>query len=260
MKNFLFISVLFLVTITKAQNKVPATDIINKINAGESINLKDATITGVLDVTKLKNMKLKRQNNDEKVYLSVVTSGLTFNNCVFADDFLAHVWDEKSKTSYVTNFEEQVTFLNCTFTKECSFKHSAFRKSSRFEGSVFAAEADFKHAAFSENAVFSSCMFRGYANFKHTSFRGTNFDNAQFDNYADFKHTSFSDFANFHGALFKSNADYKHTAFSNGVSFANASFKEHVDFKHTSCSGKAKMDGTVFEKDVDASHSNILKK
>ena len=185
MKTLLFITALLLVASVSAQKKILATEIITKINNGESVTIKDATISGVLDLTKLKNMKqLSHIDNTTKEYLSVVTSELSFLNCVFTDDVLAHVWEEKPNTSYRTNFAEKVTFANCTFKSQSSFKHSEFKRGGNFEGTTFYQEANFKHASFSGNVLFNNCTFYELADFKHTSFAGSiNFIKSQFNIY-----------------------------------------------------------------------------
>lgn len=261
MKTLLFILALLLVASVNAQENIQASEIITKINNGENVTIKDATISGVLDLTKLNNMKqLSHIGNSTKEYLSIVTSELSFFNCVFTNDVLAHVWEEKPNTSYRTNFAEKVTFENCTFKSQSSFKHSEFKRGGHFEGTTFSQEANFKHAAFSENAQFNNGTFLALADFKHTSFAGSaNFSKGQFNSYADFKHTSFSGSADFQDALFKKEGDFKHTSFSSGVNFTHARFTGIADFKHASCSGKAQLDETVFEKGVDAQHSNFIK-
>ena len=59
MKILLLFLTLFLVAKTNAQEKIPASDIISKINAGTKIDLKNVTIMGTLDLTKLENCRLK---------------------------------------------------------------------------------------------------------------------------------------------------------------------------------------------------------
>ena len=89
MKNLLLILAIFIISKTNAQDKVQASDIINKINAGTNVSLQNVTITGVLDLTKISTMKLRHKEFANKEYVSTVNCELAFVNCTFADDFLA---------------------------------------------------------------------------------------------------------------------------------------------------------------------------
>ncbi|HEY4652294.1 MAG TPA: hypothetical protein VIG72_12815, partial [Pontibacter sp.] len=121
----LLLVLLALPLLTIAQSKVAASEVMAKINRGEAVSYKNVEITGNLDMTKLKNMKLKNEKagkNDTKEYISTVTAPLTFENCTFKGDVLGYFNPDNginiaksSNEVYNTNFEKAVRFENCTF-------------------------------------------------------------------------------------------------------------------------------------------------
>ena len=104
-----------------AQKTVTAESVIASINNHEAVNIKDAEITGDLDFSHLANMKLEEQNNSsDKVYISTVTTPVSFSNCSFSGKVLGYVNPDaekpfvKTSTVYNANFDAAVSFQNCT--------------------------------------------------------------------------------------------------------------------------------------------------
>ena len=124
----LFLSLLFAcaaVAPVLAQRTVDAKEIIDRINRKESISYQNITITGDVDLTGLANRKAVRDGNwrgESQEFLSMVDVPLTFKNCTFKGKFLAYRAEDQdgrllkmSNKVYNTDFNEAVTFENCTF-------------------------------------------------------------------------------------------------------------------------------------------------
>ncbi|MHC2990388.1 hypothetical protein OB13_01865 [Pontibacter sp. HJ8] len=236
---------LMLPLLSWAQTKVNASEVLAKINRGETVSYKNAEIVGDLDMTKLQNMKLKKDKSDKystQEHISTVTAPLTFTNCTFKGDVLAYFNPDKgalninnsSNEVYNTNFERDVRFENCVFEKKSEFKYAEFKGQASFSGSRFSDEANFKYTKFSNPADYSRATFGGEANFKYVSFPGAaNFSNATFSKEANFKYAKFPDGVNFQKATFGGLANFKYAKLADPMKLQGAAFKGGDDFKYT---------------------------
>lgn len=238
------LALLLLPLLSMAQTKVDASEIIAKINRGEAVSYKNAEITGDLDMTKLKNMKLKSEKaggHDTKEYISTVTAPLIFENCTFKGDVLAYFNPDNgvnvtslTNEVYNTNFEKEVRFEDCTFEEAAAFKYSEFEEKVSFAGSSFTEEALFKYSKFEKAADFGKAKFNDAASFKYVAFPvAPNFKGAVFKGEADFKYTKFDKGVDLQHATFNKLANFKYTRFSAPANLKGASFKGNSDFKYT---------------------------
>ena len=250
MKTLLTSLLLALVTLTAtfAQRTVDARSIINQINRNQPVSYENVTIAGDLDLTGLANQREIRSSGrgDGTEYRSTVTVPLTFRNCVFRGKFLAYRSENQgrnlftgSNRVYNADFDEAVTFDNCTFDGDAAFKYSAFGQRAVFVGSTFRDEALFKYAKFSDMADFGGTQFRGPADFKYTKF-GENaaFADARFTRSADFKYTKFDDGVTFQNARFTGPTDFKYVRFPRQTNLDNVAFDGPSDFKYTTIDGQ----------------------
>jgi uncharacterized protein YjbI with pentapeptide repeats len=236
---------LMLPLLSWAQTKVNASEILAKINRGEAVSYKNAEIIGDLDMTKLQNMKLKKEESEKystREYISTVTAPLTFTNCTFKGDVLAYFnpdngvlnTNNSSNEVYNTNFERDVRFENCVFEKKSEFKYAEFRGQASFAGSRFSNEANFKYTKFSRPADYSRATFGGEANFKYVSFPGAaDFSHATFSKEANFKYAKFPEGVNFQKATFSGLANFKYAKLADPMKLQGAAFKGGDDFKYT---------------------------
>ncbi|WP_439880548.1 pentapeptide repeat-containing protein [Pontibacter sp. MBLB2868] len=240
---------LMLPLLSWAQTSVNASEIIAKINRGEAVTYKDARITGDLNLTKLKNMKLKEESNnkyDSKEYISTVTAPITFINCTFEGDVLAYFNPDNgvkignsSNEVYNTNFEKEVRFEGCVFEEASAFKYSEFKGGASFINTRFEEEALFKYSKFQKSVNFSSASFREEANFKYVKFPvKVSFTGAAFNEEANFKYAHFQEGVNFQKAEFNGIANFKYAQISDSFNVQGASFNGGDDFKYTKLNNK----------------------
>jgi uncharacterized protein YjbI with pentapeptide repeats len=246
-KAQLLFLLLVLPLVTWAQSSINASDIIAKINRGEAVSYKNATIVGDLDLTQLQNMKVVNKPDNRystTEYLSTVTVPLTFENCTFRGDVLAYfnpdmegvkvLGKNKKNEVYNTNFEKAVRFENCEFEGASAFKYSRFKENASFAGSGFKNEANFKYSKFSGDADFSDTRYGKEANFKYTDLpRLASFKGAIFNREANFKYTKFGREADFRQANFRGLANFKYTKVSDRMNLEKATFEGGDDFKYT---------------------------
>ncbi|MEJ8803648.1 pentapeptide repeat-containing protein [Pontibacter sp. H249] len=260
MRNLQILLVLLMLPLaTWAQTKVSASEIIAKINRGEAVSYKNAEITGDLDLTRLKNMKLKNQKGDSKYstkeYISTVTAPLTFINCTFNGDVLAYFNPDSgtnmvksSNELYNTNFEQDVRFEGCVFEEASAFKYSEFEGGASFIGTRFSEEALFKYSKFRKAVNFSSATFRNDANFKYVTFPvRVNFTGATFGGEANFKYAKFDEGVNFQKATFDGTANFKYAKISDSFNIKGADFNGGDDFKYTKLNNRQVSLTTLLE-------------
>lgn len=227
-----------------AQAKVNASEILDKINRGEAVSYRDAEIVGDLNLTRLKNMKLKKGESAE--YISTVASPVSFINCRFTGNVLAYenpsdgsLFDNSDEV-YNTDFEKDVQFENCTFEQKNAFKYSHFNGSASFAGSSFSEEALFKYSKFSGGINFSNAKFISDANFKYVTFPvAVNFNQAAFGKEANFKYAKFPAGVNFSSTAFRGLANFKYAEIADPVNLKGASFKGGDDFKYTKINNRS---------------------
>lgn len=248
MKTLLTTFLITLVALTSAlaQRTVDARTIIDQINRNQAVSYENVTIVGDLDLTALANQREIRNNGRGmgSEYLSTVTVPMTFRNCTFRDKFLAYRTDNGklfsgSNRVYNADFDEAVTFDNCTFEGDAAFKYSAFRQRAVFAAGSFRDGALFKYAKFSDMADFGGTQFRGPADFKYTKFgEKAAFGDARFSSSADFKYTKFEDGVTFQNARFTGPTDFKYVRFPRQTNLNNVAFDGPSDFKYTTLDGE----------------------
>lgn len=227
-----------------AQQRVNAEDILQDIKKGKTINISNATIEGVLDLTymdealpKLPKRRNRWWNNGgSNTIEKEITSKISFVNCTFKDDVLAYIPDEDSGYTFTADFEDDAIFRDCTFERKAMFKYSDFDRNADFSGSKFLDDSTFKYAKF---------------------YREISFKNTQFNEPATFKYSEFRTFISFANAVFKETATFKYTKFKDGVSFNSTKFEEDLNIKYTEVDGKFDIKNMKVAYDIDSKYTDI---
>lgn len=225
-----------------AQKTIQASDIISDVKNGKEIKISNATIKGAIDFTfmddALPNLPKKKRwwKNNSNTIKKQITSKISFTNCVFENDVLAYIHHEKSKYTFVANFEDTVVFNNCTFKQKAMFKYSDFEKNTDFSNSHFKGESTFKYADFDKDITFENTRFIGNSTFK----------------YSEFEH-----FVSFKNAVFNKSATFKYAEFDKGVSFKNVKFEKDLNIKYTKVSGAFDIDGMNVAAEIDSKYTKI---
>lgn len=243
MKYITTIVTLFFATVLFSQKTVDASDILNDIKNGKDITISNATIEGVLDLTymddALPSLPKRRRwwnSGGSNTVEKDISGKISFVNCKFKDDVLAYIPHEDSGYTFIANFENDVTFRDCTFERKAMFKYSDFDENADFSGTKFLEDSTFKYAEFSRNITFENTLFDEPATFK----------------YADFRR-----FVSFANSVFKETAIFKYTKFKNGVSFNNVKFEEDLNIKYTEVDGKFDIKNMEVGYDIDSKYTKI---
>jgi uncharacterized protein YjbI with pentapeptide repeats len=239
----IFLFLLLLPALAWAQAAIDAKEIVGKINRGEAVSYRNATISGTLDLTQLDNRKRREEPgkwDDSKTYVSTVQAPVSFTNCTFAGDVLAYYHLEAEEEAHTADFDGNVVFENCTFKGKSAFKYSRFARGASFAGSRFGEEALFKYSHFNEGPDFSKAQFEAPADFKYAHFQeAVNFSDARFGSGAVFKYTQFPARSSFRNVVFARHADFKYAKFSEPVDLSGVDFRGGEDFKYTRVGGKS---------------------
>ena len=203
--------------------EVPASEILEKIQAGEDVNYTNVRITGELNLSRIAI---------ETVPI-VGTSG----------EIEWHSFKRGPKIHYglvneLKIIESEITIIDSVFENSVDFSGTRFKKPVGFHGTLFLNISDFSGASFDGYADFDHASFGGDADFKFANFGGdAYFRGASFDGYADFK------FANFDGY-----ADFGSASFGGAAYFGGASFGGYADFAFAGFDGFALFGSTKFNK------------
>jgi uncharacterized protein YjbI with pentapeptide repeats len=251
--------------------EVPASEILEKIQAGEDVNYDGCRITGELDLSEieLETVPVARTEFEIEQWgleedLKIAESKITIINSVFENDMdLSSTQFKKSAVFYGTSFLNFSDFEGASFGGNADFRYASFDGDANFESASFDGDAyfwnvsfggnaDFLYASFGGDADFLYASFGGDANFRGTSFGGyTNFFDTNFDGDADFRGTSFGGYTNFWNTSFAGDADFLYASFGGYTNFFDASFDGDVNFWSASFGGDVHFFDTSFDGDVN---------
>ena len=220
--------------------EVPASEILEKIQAGEDVNYTNVRVTGEFDLSKikLKTIPIERWQMDFERYgleeeLKIVESKVSIKDSIFEND---------------------VNFSNTLIKKSLNFQGTSFLGLADYIGADFSSDVDFESASFSYIAYFRYANFSGDADFSRANFngrfydfqfarfnKGVNFIDASFGGFFDtdihFNDAVFYDITNFYNATFYGDIYFKRTEFFGQTSFGSVNFNGHAYFWETSFSG-----------------------
>lgn len=227
-----------------AQSRVNARDILNSIDSGKAVNIRDSEIVGDLNLTSIQDKEPdknnKRSSNSTKVFWYHVRVPLSFVDCTFKGDVIAFYHDEDKNETHNAVFHADVSFQGCEFQGESAFKYSKFDEDADFSKTSYQKEALFKYTEFSTEVSFAGASFSSDANFKYTDFpQKADFSGTKFRDLANFKYTEFPRGVSFRDALFQGDADFKYAEFYEPFDFESTEFEDSVDFKYTKLEGKS---------------------
>jgi len=259
MRMFLLVlAVLVMSTGAQAQElrEVPASEILEKIQAGEDVNYDGYRITGELNLSEIylekipiaRHVPIITRHEFGFVWwgleeeLKIVESEITIINSVF----------ENNVDFSNTRFKMPVDFFDTSFLDISDFGGACFTGGANFRSANFSSNVRFWGASFGGDAHFDYASFDGYASFLSASFgSGVSFWGASFWGDAVFIGANFSSDASFWGANFSSDAVFIDASFGSDVSFWNASFDNNASFGLTSFYGYASFCDASFEGDSD---------
>ncbi|MBK5189965.1 MAG: pentapeptide repeat-containing protein [Methanosarcinales archaeon] len=249
----------------KELTEVPASDILEKIQAGEDVLFDHVYVTGALDLSNIELEPVFIVRTGHQLFyglkeeLKPIESPITITNSVFENDVnFQNAWFRNpinfrgTTFSCKTNFrgaifDYYVLFNDARFDDDACFDRVTFGGSANFENANFCADIGFKDALFKHDADFFNTTVGGDAGFEFASFSDdAYFGNANFCDYVNFEVVSFTGRAHFGYTNFGSVADFTSVNFRDDASFMYTTFSDDAEFWHTHFSGNAYFNSVKF--------------
>jgi uncharacterized protein YjbI with pentapeptide repeats len=212
------------------------------ISKGDDVFIQDKTIAADLDFTKLVAHNLI----SEGVMQGKVGSSVTFSRCIFKGKISGFSTTDKGVLC-TTIFGRNLSFLNCTFEKEVTFRGASVEGRTDFTGSTFNANANFEELTCKDNAFFSKTVFEGEARFQ----------NAFFNKKANFMEASFAKAVNFQSAFFNWEALFNVIKMKEYADFSLVTFANDAFFNYAECKKRFVMEGVTARGRFDMMNSQL---
>ncbi|MDR3001362.1 MAG: pentapeptide repeat-containing protein [Fibromonadaceae bacterium] len=158
------LTILLALNFSFAKKTVKASDIIKRLEKGESVEIADAVIEGSLDFSGVG--KLSRINT--AMSEARIRGNVFFFRCVFKEPVIAQ------KNNANARFDGNLVFLESEFQKEVDFSNATVFGVVNFSKSVFKEGATFNQMAiWAKNSYFSEITANKKFSLEGTSFQGS---------------------------------------------------------------------------------------
>lgn len=216
---------------------INAADINKKIKKGKDIEYRNATIIGdlIFLASNEKNLLTPQLVKHE------VNSSVIFYNCTFKGNIIAH--RTYTDHSEVSEFNKNLTFIECTFQDTVNFTSSDFNDLVNFSGSDFHEFVTFESSCFNyRKNYFDKVRFYKNAMFNLMKVNGNiSFFEAIFDDNVIFQLSKFNDPVQFGAAKFNKNSVFSSVKFYDDVFFNYAEFHKKAIFNQSVFKGRAEF-------------------
>lgn len=238
MKHFVLMLVALVQISCATQNSSTNEDISmkNLIKTNQSVYVENQTIDEAIDFTTFLDTHLI----SEGIYQVKVNSGITFKNCIFNKPVIAFKKIENGRV-VVTSFQGNVSFIDCIFKDDVTFRGSSIYGRTDFTGSTFNVNANFEELKSHENAFFNQCIFEG----------SLRFQNAFFSQKANFMSIECYDTLSFQNSLFNSELQFSAGKFYKYADFTLIDCRGKVLFNYAEFKDKADFSNSIFSQDFD---------
>ena len=224
-----------------------AKNIIDDLSNGKTVIVKNKTIKGVLDFTKVYSQKQLG-----KVYIE---PSIGFINCTFEDSVFSvtNNWECVFNKKIIFNdckFQTGICFQNVDFKDEFSMDLSKIEGIARFDGAVFRSKASFNSVNFLEMATFSNVIFSMETSFYKSLFKNdcifhfarfnhiARFMESYFYGYTDFSQIFSSSFLDYTASRFNGETMMSYSTLLGDVIFSNCRFNKKMNFRENAVLGE----------------------
>ncbi len=238
---------------------VNASEILEKIERGESINYSHVIIEGDLNLSDLDLPEYSVIRN-QLVYI-IYVNGVEEERFGELPDERKIVKSAISITNSLINgsvnfnsvyFVTDISLQSTGCAGEVSFQDSQFNQSANFVWTKFYKNVDFSWCRFNQTAYFGEALFNEDVDFRESQFDQTAFfHSAQFNQEAKFDNTHFNESANFVWSLFNLTADFYNAQFNGTAEFNEARFIEEPHFQRSRFNGTVDFSRAHFDRGLD---------
>jgi len=224
---------------------VPAEEIAAKIQAGQRIDYQNVTVSGYLDLSRLRGPV----SQPVRIADSEFTDAANLDLAVFSEAV------ELKGTVFLGNLSLGKT----KFLSDADFSQAQFAGETDFRGAEFSGPAIFISSSFQRDASFSSAIFRRDAAFGYASFDNISFANSRFDGDATFQGANFRGYSEFGSVQFARLASFWEATFASASNFFNAIFQGPANFMGADFLENASLTAVRFDADVTFRNSTFHK-
>jgi hypothetical protein len=136
-----------------APSTITAREIIKQINQGKNISVKNKTIIGDLDFTKI---PAKHQIAEYAFKIEIKTP-IYFDNCVFEGNIVGFRQD--SMDSYICSFASDVVFSNSRIKGSVDWSHNRFKAFFTFSNNLIESDFNASNAIYHDEVQLSKSIF-----------------------------------------------------------------------------------------------------
>ena len=207
------------------------------LRKGIDVLVQNKTINADLDFTQL--------SKPNRVSIGIaegkIGASVTFQNCTFKGKIAGFATDDKGQMT-LTAFGRNVSFLNCVFEREVSFRGCNIAGRADFTQSTFKQGVNFEEVTFGDNAFFNDCKFEGEVRFQNAVFqKKANFMKADFGKTCNFQSSVFTLEAQFGLCQFREYTDFSLTSFSRDALFNYAVSSKRLVFENATFSARCEL-------------------
>jgi len=256
--------------------KIPASEILSKIEKGEPVEYDNVTIKGDIDLMAdldqhQLNMLKEQEGLEEiiqskivKLFIKITNSSiegnLNFSNVIFEQNiYLSDVQlignaqfagTQFNATAIFerSEFAGHIDFNGSLFNQHASFSRSQFNANAEFSGSQFNGPAEFFESRFLGNVDFGGSQFKDVVYFSESHFqKDVSFINSKFCYFAEFSESQFNGVSNFSKTEFDK-VNFCESIFNGNALFSGANVKNYIDFTRSAFNGDyLTFENTIFD-------------
>jgi len=225
--------ILLALTSCFGETTVKASDIIKKLEKGESVSIKDAVVEGVLDFSSVG----KLSPVSTVMFEANVKANIFCLRCVFKEKVVAQ------KSNAYTRFDGNVIFLESQFQKDVDFSNAVIYGSLNFTKSVFKENAIFNMmSVWTKDSYFSEITANKKFSLDAASFHGNlYFFDAKFPGNFSLQEVFILGILQSANADFGGKTDFAMMRTGNRAIFRYAKFKNQPDFSESKFAEKPEM-------------------
>lgn len=224
-------------------NGINASGIINSINKGKAVLIKDKIITDDLDFSKIK----RHDVFSSSLEIARVDVPVTFLNCIFMGKVLTNGMQSERQVN--TQFGSSVTFEACDFRGDADFSNSTVDGMVNFTGAIFREKALFNNVTFKGRQVyFTAFTSEKLFSMQESRIEGAiDFFKARVTGKVSFQSTDFWGTARFSDIDCNGKSDFSLTNFRSDVLFTYANFADEFRMANATIAGRLDLISVSFQ-------------
>ncbi len=235
----------------EVNNGISAAGIVNSINKGKAVLIKDKIITDDLDFTKVK----RHDVFSSSLEIARIDVPVTFLSCIFMGKVTTN--GQKDNRQVNTLFGSSLTFEACDFRADASFDNTTVEGMVNFTGAIFREKALFNNVTFNgRQAYFTAFTSEKHFSMQESNIRGAiDFFKGKVTGKLTFQSTDFWGIARFSDLDCNGKSDFSLTNFRSDALFTYSNFGDEFRMSDASVAGRLDLISVSFQRNAWLTHS-----